>query len=107
MTHELLPRIPCLVPRLEYTAIRMQAAGVHVNHLYYEGTCHGFLHFPVPQAAEALDASAEDLRAAFSASAAGRNGGNILKKVLQPSLFSVILGYSALLLIVEVRKRRS
>ena len=85
----------------------MQAAGVHVNHLYYEGTCHGFLHFPVPQAAKALDASAEDLRAAFSGSAAGRNGGNIFTKVLQPSLLSVILGYSALLLIVEVRKRRS
>ena len=64
---ELLPTIRCLVDYCLDSAIRMQAAGVHVHDLNYEGTCHGFLGFPVPQAAEALDASAGDLRAAFSA----------------------------------------
>lgn len=44
----------------------MQAAGVPVHFHHYEGTFHGFLHFPVPQAGEALDAMAADLRSAFS-----------------------------------------
>ena len=44
----------------------VQEAGVHVDSFHYDGTFHGFLGFPVPQAAEALDVSASQLRSAFS-----------------------------------------
>ncbi len=44
----------------------LQAAGVQVNSFHYKGTFHGFMHFPVPQAKEALDAMSAELRAAFS-----------------------------------------
>ena len=45
----------------------LQAAGVHVESFHYDGTFHGFLGFPVPQAAQALEVSASQLRSAFSA----------------------------------------
>ena len=45
----------------------LQAAGVQVKSFHYNGTFHGFLHFPVPQAGQALDAMAAELRSAFAA----------------------------------------
>ena len=44
----------------------LQAAGVQVNSFHYNGTFHGFMNFPVPQANEALDAMSAELRSAFS-----------------------------------------
>ena len=43
----------------------MQAAGVPTEFKQYDGTFHGFLHFGVPQAEEALKLSAQALRKAF------------------------------------------
>ena len=46
-------------------SVRMQAAGVKVEYKNFEGTFHGFLSFPVPQAKEGMAMCVHALREAF------------------------------------------